>query len=139
MARLDDEGRMARLIPRHTRVRLVGAGVVAFLALFGLGLAIAPRGSGEAPGGSVETTGTAATIQPVQPAAPVSLGTVQALGKLPALPPPKQRKFPPPSPRPPQRGGTVRPFLQPPVVPALPVVPPPPVGPNCVGAGCAYE
>jgi hypothetical protein len=130
---------MARLLAHRTRARVVAGGVVAFLALFGLGLAIAPRGSGEAAGGAPEATVPATTIQPVQPAAPVSVGTVQALGKLPVLRAPEPRTSRRPSPRPRLPDAVVPPRAPPPVAPPPRVTPPPPVGPDCVGAGCDYK
>jgi hypothetical protein len=130
------------LIADRPRLALALAAVLACLALFGLGVAIAPGAAGDptpvAPVGQV---------RPAHAAKALSVGSVRELGTLPALraprPKPKPRPGPPPSRSSGSGGGGAA--TPPPVAPpvAAPIAPPPvappPGPPSCIGAGCDYR
>ena len=123
---------------RNPRLTLALGATLAFLALFGLGLAIAPDDSGKA---AVATSDLpAVTIEPAPAAAAVKLGDVRTVGLLPVLrPKPKPKPSPAPNPPPGPAPPAGPPPAAPPPAAPPPAAPPPPPPPTCIGAGCGYK
>lgn len=134
---------MPSLIAKRPRLALGVGAVLAVLVLFSLGVAIAPGASGDAPPDPPRVP--PAAVRAVGASKPLSVGTVRALGLLPALKAPKRKATP--KRRTSRRPSGANPAVPPPVVTQPPVAPPPiapppvapPPGPQtCIGAGCDY-